>query len=110
MGLHSSYRVLKANNVGELALCTDSTGRAFDAIIRPILLLHIKPETKRTGRNVCGVIEVNQYCGSHLGPDAFDTNRIVPRMLGLPFLELSGFDRGAPCHNLELESEEEGAS
>ena len=108
MGLHVSYHVLIASDVGELALCTGSTGRAFDAIIRAILL-HIKPETKGTGRNVFGVIEVNQYFGPHLGADAFDANRIVPRMLWLPFLELSWFGRGAPCHNLKRESEE-GAS
>ena len=41
-----------------------------------------------------------------MGPDAFDAKRIVPRLLGLPFLELSGFGRGAPYHNLELKSEE----
>jgi hypothetical protein len=104
MGFARGYRVLKARDIGELALFTVSTRRAFDAIIRPFLL-HIKPETERTRRNISGVIEVNLYVGSHLGLDAFDTNSIVPGMLGLPLLELSGFGREAPCHNMELESE-----
>lgn len=106
MGLLGNYRILKANDVGELALFTGSTRRSFNAIIRPNLL-HIKPETKMSGWNISGIIEVNQYLGSHLGFDAFDANRIVPGMLGLPFLELSGFGRETPCHNLEHESEEE---
>ena len=106
MGLLGNYRVPKASNVGELALLTVSTRRAFDISIRPFLL-HIKPETKRTGRNISGVIEVNLYFGSHLSLDAFDANSIVPGMLRLPFFELSGFGREASCHNLELESEEE---
>lgn len=104
MSLLCGYRVLKARDICELTLFTVSTSWACNEIIRPFLP-HMEPETKRTSRNVSGVIEVNPYVGPHLRLDAFDANSIVPAILGFPFPELSGFGRGAPCHHMELESE-----
>lgn len=104
MSLLRRYRVLKAKDICELPLFTVSTSGAFDEISRPFLL-HIEPETERANRNIFGVVKVNLYVGSHLRLDAFDANSIVPAVLGFPLLELSGFGRQAPCHNIELESE-----
>jgi len=109
MGLLGVYRVPKARDVAELALFTGSTRRALDTIIRP-LCAHINPETERTARNIYGVIEIDSYFGSHLGLDAFDANCILPGSVGLPLLDLSGFSREAPCHNMDLRSKEERAS
>ena len=90
MGLLCSYCVLKAGYIRELALVAVSTSWAFSETVRPFLL-HIKPEAERTRWNISWVIEVNLYIGPHLGFDAFDENSVVPRMLRLPLLELSGF-------------------
>jgi len=109
MGLLGIYRVPKARDIDELALFTEPTRRAFDKFIRP-LCLHIKPKTERTTRNISWVIGIDLYFGSHLGLDLFDANCILPGSLGLPLLELSGFSREAPCHNMELKSEEGRAS